>query len=73
MKGLFPWIIEAMFGPPKPKCSRRGYCASLSLPGTCVKGLCASCCYTYCRCSSSLRPEEKEILAEVRAQRGRSS
>lgn len=56
MKGLIPWLREALFGPPgaaSPECSRQ-YCHSYPDPD-CRAGNCTSCCCVWCpssRCGS---------------------
>ena len=52
MKGILPWIREALFGPAKPKCNGYTYCKYTPLPD-CISGGCAEHCRRDCKCGAA--------------------
>ena len=52
MKGIIPWIREALFGPAKPKCNGYTYCKYTPLPD-CISGACAHHCRRDCKCGAA--------------------
>lgn len=52
MKGIIPWIREALFGPAKPKCNGYTYCKYTPLPN-CISGACAEHCRRDCKCGAT--------------------
>jgi len=52
MKGIIPWIREALFGPAKPKCNGYTYCKYTPLPD-CISGACAGHCRRDCKCGAA--------------------
>lgn len=52
MKGILPWIREALFGPAKPKCNGSNYCEYTPLPD-CISGACAEHCRRDCKCGAA--------------------
>jgi hypothetical protein len=59
MKGLFPWLREALFGPPTQRCTE-SYCGGRSDP-RCPGLNCTSHCKMYCY---GTQAHSVEMLAE---------